>query len=101
MAYTPNICLLEFCLVDADIFNFVLPVSDRMWLHDKAVGAPDLRRHFGRSQGEHIPEMGTTRRLAIVRSLGSTVAVAVRRASPMAKKAPGYSEAAEPRRAPP
>ena len=32
---------------------FFWPVRPRTWLHDKAVGAPNLRRNVGRSRGEH------------------------------------------------
>ena len=64
MAFAPDICLSEFCLVDGDIFAFVCrcaALRPQMWLHDKAVGAPDLRRHVGRSREEHIPEVEITR----------------------------------------
>ena len=94
VACAPDICLSEFCLI-----AFCFPV----WLQDKAVGAPDLQLHVGRSgcsRGEHVPEVGTTRRLAMFASKDQTWQggyAAVRHTPPRPRMAPGDSEAVEQR----
>ena len=40
------------------------------------MGAPDLRRYVGRSRGEHIPEVGTTRLFAPIGAIGGGLTLA-------------------------